>query len=60
MKAIAVIAGSSVVRLVDRDEPKLTADDEIKIRMIEVGICGTDREEASGGRADALPARRSW
>ena len=28
-------------------------EDEIKIRIIRVGICGTDREEVSGGRADA-------
>jgi glucose 1-dehydrogenase len=38
---------------VERPEPSITAQDEIKIRMIRVGICGTDREEVSGGRADA-------
>ena len=37
----------------ERPEPSITAQDEIKIRIIRVGICGTDREEVSGGRADA-------
>jgi threonine dehydrogenase-like Zn-dependent dehydrogenase len=31
----------------------IAAPDEIKIRIIRVGICGTDREEVSGGRAQA-------
>ncbi len=55
MKAIAVIPGTTTVQVVDRPEPALTAVDEIKLRMLRVGICGTDREEASGGRAE-LPA----
>ena len=39
--------------MVDRPEPSIAAPDEVKIRVIRVGICGTDREEISGGRADA-------
>jgi threonine dehydrogenase-like Zn-dependent dehydrogenase len=38
---------------VERPEPAIAAPDEIKIRIIRVGICGTDREEVSGGRAQA-------
>jgi threonine dehydrogenase-like Zn-dependent dehydrogenase len=53
MKAIAIVPGTAGSRLVERPEPSITAQDEIKIRMIRVGICGTDREEVSGGRADA-------
>ena len=37
----------------DRPEPGLKADDDVLARVIRVGICGTDREEASGGRAQA-------
>ena len=55
MKAIAVIPGTSNISLIDVQEPQITEQDEIKLRIIEVGICGTDREEASGGRADAPP-----
>ena len=53
MKAIAIVPGTAGSRLVERPEPSITAEDEIKIRIIRVGICGTDREEISGGRAQA-------
>ncbi len=51
MKAIAIVPGTANLRLVDRPEPSLTAPDEVKVRIVRVGICGTDREEAAGGRA---------
>jgi threonine dehydrogenase-like Zn-dependent dehydrogenase len=51
MKAIANITGTSTLNLVDRPEPKLAAEDEVKIKILRVGICGTDREEAAGGRS---------
>jgi threonine dehydrogenase-like Zn-dependent dehydrogenase len=53
MKAIAIVPGTAGSRLVERPEPSITTQDEIKIRIIRVGICGTDREEVSGGRAQA-------
>lgn len=55
MKAIALIPGTTSVCLEDRAEPQISADDEVKIKVWQVGICGTDREETSGGRA-AAPA----
>ena len=55
MKAIAVIPGTNIVRLVERPEPFIAGPDEIKLRVLRVGICGTDREEAAGGRAKAPP-----
>lgn len=51
MKAIAVVPGTKNVSLVDRPEPSVTAPDEVKLKILRVGICGTDREQASGGRA---------
>jgi glucose 1-dehydrogenase len=51
MKAIALIPHTTTIRLVDRPEPDITAPDEIQLRIIRVGVCGTDREEAAGGRA---------
>lgn len=51
MKAIAIIPGTTSMRLVDRPEPVIRAADEVKLRVLRVGICGTDREEAAGGRA---------
>jgi len=32
------------VRLVDHPEPSLEAADDVKARVLEVGVCGTDRE----------------
>lgn len=52
MKAIALEPGTTNVYLADIEEPQITAEDEIKIKVWQVGICGTDREEAGGGRAD--------
>ena len=53
MKAIALVPGTTMLQLVDRPEPTITAPDEAKVRVLRVGICGTDREEAAGGRARA-------
>ncbi len=58
MKAIAITPGTTEVNIVDRPEPKLSAPQEIKLRVLRVGICGTDREEVSGGRADAPPGQK--
>lgn len=57
MKAIAIVPGTREVRLVERPRPEVSAPDEIALRVLRVGICGTDREEAAGGRAEA-PAGR--
>jgi threonine dehydrogenase-like Zn-dependent dehydrogenase len=53
MKAIAIVPGTAGTRIVDRPEPAITSPDEVKVKVKRVGICGTDREEVSGGRADA-------
>ncbi len=53
MKALAIEPGTTTLHLVDRPEPQIGAPDEVKLAVIRVGICGTDREEARGGRAKA-------
>jgi threonine dehydrogenase-like Zn-dependent dehydrogenase len=53
MKAIAIIPGKGAVHLADFEEPQVKEPNEVKLKVIEVGICGTDREEVAGGRADA-------
>jgi threonine dehydrogenase-like Zn-dependent dehydrogenase len=58
MKAIAVVPGTKTVQLVDRPEPAIVAPDDVKLKVLRVGICGTDREEAAGGRAKAPPAHQ--
>src|SRR3990172_5170882 len=58
MKAITIIPGTTTIRLADRAEPYISAPDEVKIQIRRVGICGTDREEAAGGRALAAEAQK--
>jgi threonine dehydrogenase-like Zn-dependent dehydrogenase len=47
MKSIAVIPGEREVRLIDREIPTLRSSSDVKLRILEVGICGTDREICS-------------
>lgn len=58
MKAIAIVPGTAGSRIVDRPEPSVSAQDEVKVRVIRVGICGTDRTELAGGRADPPDGQR--
>lgn len=58
MKAWAIVPGRPDVVPVDRPEPTVTRDDQVKLRVLRVGICGTDREEAAGGRALAPDGSR--
>jgi glucose 1-dehydrogenase len=58
MKAVALTPGTSAIRLTDLPEPSVTAPDDVKVRILRVGICGTDREEASGGRALAPQGKK--
>lgn len=53
MKAISIVPGTKTINLHDWPEPEITSPDSIKVKVLKVGICGTDREETSGGRADA-------
>jgi len=44
MRAVGVLPGKRAVSLVSQASPELSSPTQIKIRTIEVGICGTDRE----------------
>lgn len=58
MKALVLIPGTTTLQLVDRAEPTVIHPDEVKLQVLQVGICGTDREQAAGGRA-LLPEGQS-
>lgn len=47
MKAIAVRPGDRTVTLLDVDEPPEPGPEEVVLRILEVGVCGTDREIAA-------------
>jgi threonine dehydrogenase-like Zn-dependent dehydrogenase len=44
MKAVAVFPASKQVKVIDHPEPKISSPTEVKLRMIDVGVCGTDKE----------------
>ena len=46
MRAIAMFPTEKKIRLVDRPAPRLEGDDQARVRMLEVGVCGTDHEIA--------------
>ena len=47
MKAMAVYPTSHELRLVDHPEPVVAGPGQVKLRILETGICGTDREIAA-------------
>jgi glucose 1-dehydrogenase len=44
MRAVAVYPSKREVRVIDHPEPKLTSPTEAKMRVLDVGVCGTDRD----------------
>lgn len=46
MQAIAAFPAERTLRLIDHPEPRLESDSEVFLRVLEVGVCGTDREIA--------------
>ena len=44
MKAIAVVPGKREVRLLQQEPPKISDPSQVKLRMLEAGVCGTDKE----------------
>ena len=47
MKAVGVIPKKREVALFEHSMPRVSAPTQLKIKTIEVGICGTDREICS-------------
>jgi threonine dehydrogenase-like Zn-dependent dehydrogenase len=47
MKAIAVFPGARSIDLIDVPAPVISAPTHVRLRMLEVGVCGTDREIAA-------------
>ncbi|MGD0131387.1 MAG: glucose 1-dehydrogenase [Bryobacteraceae bacterium] len=44
MRAVAVFPTARQVRVIDHPEPVLTSATQAKMRVLDVGVCGTDRE----------------
>src|SRR5579862_8074353 len=46
MKAVAVFPNERQIRVTDHPEPKLESPKQILGRVLDVGVCGTDKEIA--------------
>ena len=44
MKAVSVFPGSREVKVIEQKEPGISQPDQVMLRMLDVGICGTDWE----------------
>lgn len=44
MKAVAVFPNSREVRVIESAEPNISGPADVLVRMLEVGVCGTDKE----------------
>jgi len=44
MRSVAVVPGKHEVRLIEQEAPRIGGAHDVKLRMLEVGVCGTDRE----------------
>lgn len=47
MQAVAVFPADRKFDLIDHPEPSIEAPDQVKLRVLDVGICGTDKEIVS-------------
>jgi threonine dehydrogenase-like Zn-dependent dehydrogenase len=53
VNALAIYPGKGSLHSTERSDPAITEPDQVKLQVLQVGICGTDREEVAGGRAQA-------
>jgi glucose 1-dehydrogenase len=47
MKAVAVFPGTKEIKVIDREVPQISEPDQVKLRMLDIGVCGTDKEICS-------------
>jgi glucose 1-dehydrogenase len=47
MQAVAMFPATHELRLIECDEPDISTPTQVKLRMLDVGVCGTDKEIAS-------------
>jgi len=47
VKAVAVFPESRQVKLIEQDVPQISRPDQVLVRLLDVGICGTDKEICS-------------
>src|SRR6476646_10164779 len=44
MKAVAVFPVSREVKVIEQEDPRISQPDQVMLGMLDIGICGTDKE----------------
>ena len=44
MKAVAVFPASREVKIIEQEDPRISQPDQVMLRLLDIGICGTDKE----------------
>jgi threonine dehydrogenase-like Zn-dependent dehydrogenase len=44
MKAVAVFPGSREIKVIEHEDPQISEPDQVMLRVLGIGICGTDQE----------------
>ncbi len=44
MKAVAVFPRTKEVKVIEHEAPRITELDQVKLRILDIGLCGTDKE----------------
>ena len=60
MKAVAVFPRTKEVRVIEHEAPRLTEPDQVRVRMLEMGICGTDKEICAFEYGPLLQGPTTW
>jgi threonine dehydrogenase-like Zn-dependent dehydrogenase len=47
MIAVTVFPGSREVKVIEKDIPRISQPDQVMLRMLDIGVCGTDKEICS-------------
>lgn len=59
MKAIILNHETGELHLEDVPEPQIQNEREIKLKVLEVGICGTDRDEVKENQVETPPGKKT-
>ena len=60
MKSVAVFPGPQEVKIIEREYPRLAQPDQVTLRMLDIGICGTDKEICSFEYGTPPPGMTTW
>ena len=60
MKAVAVFPRTHEVKLIEQEAPRVTEPDHVRVRMLEMGICGTDKEICAFEYGTPLRGPTTW